>query len=149
MTDSAPIPIVAEITIDAPIDHVWEVATSEATVPRWLGCLNYRREVGTTFHMQQDRAKREAGDIAGATHCDVTVLQPPHKFSFTWYVPETAKTLVQISLFSEGAGRTFVRLVHEGWEQFPADMLKLFHDQLASGWRDSVLPGLKALAESQ
>lgn len=43
--------ILAEINIAASTDHVWETLTSEATVPQWLGCMGYRREVGITFHM--------------------------------------------------------------------------------------------------
>ncbi len=142
------LPIVAEIGIDAPIAHVWEVLTSEATVPDWLGCIGYRREVGTTFFMQQDAALRAKGDPTGATHCDVVLLEAPHKFNFTWYVPGTPKTLVQISLFSEGPSRTFVRLLHDGWAQFPPEMVKPFHAQLKSGWSGGVLPGLKRLAET-
>jgi uncharacterized protein YndB with AHSA1/START domain len=141
------LPIVAEISIDAPIAHVWEVLTSERTLPEWLGCINYRREVGTTFHMQQDAARRAAADTTGATFCDVALLEAPHKFNFTWYVPGTPATLVRISLFSEGGDRTFVRLSHEGWDQFPAEMVKPFHDQLKNGWSGAVLPNLKQAAE--
>jgi uncharacterized protein YndB with AHSA1/START domain len=140
------LPIVAEIQIDAPIDHVWEIMTGEASVPGWLGCLDYRRAVGTTFFMQPDPAKRAAGDRSGATHCDVVLLKPPHKFDFTWYVPGTPATLVEISLFSEGPDRSFVRLVHSGWQQFPVDAVRAFHAQLAGGWKSAVLPGLKAAA---
>lgn len=80
-------PILAEITIEAPIAHVWHVLTSAVTVPVWLGCVNYRPEIGATFHMQMDEMKRAAGDISGATWCDVLVLQEPHSFSFTWCRP--------------------------------------------------------------
>jgi uncharacterized protein YndB with AHSA1/START domain len=141
-------PIVAEISIEAPIAHVWEVMTSEDSVPGWLGCMNYRREVGTTFHMQPDPAKRQAGDISGATHCDVVTLRAPHNFDFTWYMPGTPATFVKISLFSEGPDRSFVRLSHEGWEQFPADMVRAFHEQLSGGWSGGVLPGLRRAAEA-
>lgn len=141
-------PIVGEILIEAPLLHVWEVMTAEASVKDWLGCINYRREVGATFHMQQDAGRRARGETEGATFCDVAVLEPPHRFEFTWYVPGTPKTLVRISLVEQGAGRTLVRLVHEGWEQFPAAMVKPFHDQLKSGWSGGVLPSLKRAAET-
>lgn len=96
------LPIIAEIQIEAPLDRVWETMTSTATVPRWLGCLNYAGREGTPFYMQPDRTKFAAGDTTGATHCDVVLLRPPHKFDFTWQVPGTPATLVEISLFSEG-----------------------------------------------
>lgn len=140
------VPIVAEITIDAPIEHVWEVLTSDATVPQWLGSADYRRIVGTTFQMSQD-GQRVTGAGDEAIRCDLITLQPPHKFSFTWYVPGAPKTLVQISLFSEGAGRTYVRLVHEGWEQFPPEEVRPLYDRLAGAWRQSALPKLRNIAQ--
>jgi uncharacterized protein YndB with AHSA1/START domain len=140
-------PIVAEIGIDAPLDRLWPVMTGEGTAPGWLGCMNYHAAVGATFHMQPDAAKRQAGDTGGATHCDIVTLKPPHKFDFSWYMPGTPQTMVEISLFSEGPARSFVRLVHGGWEQFRAEDVRAIHDQLARGWRDSVLPNLKQLAE--
>lgn len=147
MTDH-PLPdIVAEIAINAPIAHVWETLTSEATVPNWLGCMGYRREVGVTFYMQQDPAKREQGDSTGATHCTVIRLDRPSSFHFTWFVPGTPETTVEVSLSEVGPKRTSVTMRHRGWDQFPADMVKPFHDQLKSGWTSGVLPALKAAAE--
>ena len=67
----------------------------------------------------------------------------------TWFQPGTPETNVQISLFSEGPHRTFVRLMHDGWDQFPHDAVKPFYDQLMSGWKSSVLPGLRRLAQSK
>ena len=145
---TAPLPdIIARISINAPMDHVWETLTSEMTVPQWLGCLGYRREVGVTFYMQQDSAKREQGDTTGATHCEVVLLERPGRFHFTWFVPGTPETMVEITLSPAGPGDTEVTLLHRGWDQFPADMVKPFHDQLKSGWTSGVLPALRAVAE--
>jgi uncharacterized protein YndB with AHSA1/START domain len=148
MSEAPLLPIVAEIRINAPIERVWQVLTSEQSAPQWLGCMDYRREVGATFFMQQDPELRAKGDTTDATHCTVTLIQEPHKFNFTWFVPGTPETLVQISLFSEGPSRSFVRLMHDGWDQFEPDPARAFYDQLALGWRDNVLPGLRRLAES-
>lgn len=93
------LPIVAEIGIDKPIDKVWDVLTGAATVPLWLGAMDYQPELGTTFFMQQDPEKQATHDTDGATWCDVVLLQKPHKFDFSWYVPGTEATMVQISLF--------------------------------------------------
>jgi len=142
------LPIVAEIPIEAPLERVWDVMTSVATVPKWLGCMNYTGAEGSTFHMQPDGTKRAAGDTGGATFCDILTLKPPHKFDFSWYVPGTPATTVELSLFSEGPDRSFVRLVHSGWNLFPADMVKPFHDQLSSAWKGDVLPNLKRVAEA-
>ena len=147
MTETSLADIITSISIDAPIAHVWETLTSEATVPQWLGCIGYRREVGVTFYMQQDAALREQGDPTGATHCTIKRLEPPHRFDFNWFVPGTPETTVEIALSATGPQRTEVALRHIGWEQFPPEMVKPFHDQLKSGWSSGVLPALKAASE--
>ena len=141
------LPIIAEIAIAAPIDKVWEVLTAESTVPEWLGAMDYKAELGTTFFMQQDPEKKGAGDTEGSTWCDVALLDKPHKFDFSWYLPGTPQTMVQISLFSEGPADTFVRLMHDGWDDFEREAIEDFYDQLAGNWETEVLPRLKELAE--
>lgn len=142
-------PIVATIDIDVPIAVVFDTMTSESAVPNWLGCLNYRREVGTTFHMQPDPQKRAVGDLTGATHCDVTAIDPPRRLAFTWYVPGTPKTTVTISLDAIAQNRTRATLIHEGWDQFPPEMVRPFHEQLKGGWSGGVLPSLKRVSEQR
>jgi uncharacterized protein YndB with AHSA1/START domain len=149
MSEAPLLPIVAEIAIEAPIEHVWDILTSEASVPQWLGCMDYKFQQGATFYMQQDPALRAKGDPSGATHCTIVLIQKPHKFNFTWFQPGTPETLVQISLFSEGPGRTFVRLMHDGWDQFPPDAVRPFYDALTSGWSGAVLPNLKRVATTR
>ena len=57
------LPIVAEIDVNAPIERVWEVMVGETTLPQWLGAMDYRRQVGTTFFMQQDPEKKANGIV--------------------------------------------------------------------------------------
>ncbi len=146
MSEAPLVPIVAETTITAPIAHAWEVLTSEATVPHWLGCMDYKRQVGATFFMQQDPELRKARDTSGATHCTIRKLDKPNKFVFSWFQPGTPETSVEFHLFPDGPDKTLVRLIHDGWDQFPADAVRPFYDQLSSGWRSSVLPSLKRAA---
>ena len=141
------LPIIAEIAIAAPIDKVWEVLTAESSVPEWLGAMDYKAELGTTFFMQQDPEKKAVGDTEGSTWCDVALLDKPHKFDFSWYLPGTPQTMVQISLFSEGPADTFVRLMHDGWDDFEREAIEDFYEQLAGNWETEVLPRLKELAE--
>jgi uncharacterized protein YndB with AHSA1/START domain len=142
------LPIVAEVSVAAPLEQVWLVLVGAKTVPQWLGALDYRPEVGTTFFMQPDPEKKARHDTEGATWCDVLVMQKPHRFNFSWYVPGTPQTMVQISLFSEGARSTAVRLIHDGWDDFEREAIEDFYDGLAAGWQNDVLPALKRLAES-
>lgn len=142
------LPIIAEISIDRPIDRVWDVVVGETTLPQWLGAMDYRPEVGSTFFMQQDPDKKAARDTDGATWCDVLLIQKPHKLNFSWYLPGTPQTQVAVSLFSEGPQRSFVRLMHDGWDDFEREAIEGFYNQLAAGWKNDVLPSLKRLAEA-
>ena len=142
MSEGLP-PIVCTIAIAAPIDHVWRVMTAQEEVPHWLGCMEYTGEPGSTFYMQPDAARRGAGELEGATHCDVERLEPPHRFSFSWYMPGTPKTFVHLLLETDGEG-TNVTLRHEGWDQFPPEMVAPIRDMLSGGWESFVLPALRA-----
>ena len=134
------------IEIAAPPARVWEVLTAEGLVEQWLGCMGYRSEIGTIFYMQQDPARRAAGDTKGATHCEVLALEPPRRMLFSWYYPDMPKTEVQITLEAAGSG-TRVALVHTGWDQYDGDQIKAIRDALAGGWGSYVLPQLKRVAE--
>lgn len=142
------LPIIAEISIAAPVERVWDVLVGESTVPQWLGAMDYKPQVGTTFFMQQDPDKKAKRDTEGSTWCDVLVLQKPLRFEFSWYLPGTPETMVHINLFAEGTNRSFVRLMHDGWDDFEREAIEDFYEQLARGWAEDVLPSLKRLAES-
>ena len=146
MSQAPLVAIVAETVIEAPVAHVWDVLTSEARVPAWLGCLDYRAVVGATFFIQLDPALKRAGDTSGAAHCTVQLFEKPTKFVFSWFEPGAPETSVEFHLFAAGAGRTQVRLIHDGWEQFPADTIEPFYEAIKARWRSSLLPALKRAA---
>lgn len=141
-------PIRHSVAIAVPIDHLWQVLTGPATVSQWLGCLAYDGQVGHTFYMQSDPAKRVANDLSGATHCDLETLEAPHRFVFSWYMPGTPKTHVSFTLTAISTTSTQVELVHDGWDQFPAEMVRGIRDMLDGGWSSAVLPGLARAALS-
>jgi uncharacterized protein YndB with AHSA1/START domain len=135
------------IQIEASRARVWTVLTGEGLVEEWLGCFGFRPVVGTLFYMQPDPAKRESGDVEGATHCELEALEVPERMRFSWFMPGTPKTRVTIEL-SDSAGGTLVRLRHGGWEQFDEEEVRSIHAMLAGGWKSFVLPGLKRVAEA-
>lgn len=141
--------IVDSIEIDAPIKTVWRALTLPESVRQWFGCLQYDAEVGHVFYMQPDAEKREDGNIDGATHCEVLVLEPDERMEFSWYMPDTPKTLVTIRLVARGDDATTVMLTHSGWDQFPREAVEDFWRQLKNGWTSFVLPKLKAHAEAR
>lgn len=140
--------IAHSIDIEAPRTTVWDVMTGAGSVPHWLDCMNYDMRPGATFHIQPDRAKRAAGDISGATWCDVEALKAPELFTFSWYMPGTPKTTVSIRLEDLGGDVTRATLTHSGWSPFPAEMVQAIHAMLDGRWKSFVLPNLKTAAEA-
>ena len=137
------------IDIDAPRERVWTSMTSEGLVEHWLGCIGFKPEVGATFYMQPDGAKRDSGNIEGATHCEIEELDRPDRIAFSWFIPGTPKTRVTIELSDLGPSATRATLVHSGWAQFDADTIRPIYDMLNGGWSSFVLPGLKRVAEDR
>lgn len=148
MTTDALAPIVGEITLDVSQERAWKVLTEPDYVVRWLGCLNYTGTVGNVFHMQQDANKRATGDVSGATHCEILTLKKPDTFCFSWFVPGTPATEVEIRLSSLAPKQTKVTLTHSGWDKFRAADVRMFWEALQGGWKSWVLPGLKQVAET-
>lgn len=146
MTATALADIEQGITIEAGIDRAWDVLTDPSHVAAWLGCLQYQAETGHLFYMQPDPAKRAAGDIDGATHCEILEITPPTRLAFSWFLPGTPRTTVTLTLEARDAGATQVTLAHTGWDQFEAGDVRAIHEQLIVGWRDFVLPGLARAA---
>lgn len=138
--------IEAVIEIEAPPARAWRALIEPDLVESWLGALGYFPKLGRVFYMQPDAKKRDAGDIEGATHCQIDVLEPQRRLRFSWYYPETPKTYVTLTL-TPIPGGTHVALVHAGWEPFGPDVRPI-RDALADGWSGNALPQLKALVES-
>lgn len=135
------------ILIEAGRARVWETLTAPALVEAWLGCLRFSGRVGDVFYMQPDAARRAAGSIEGATHCAIESLEPERLMRFSWYLPGTPETHVEIRLSGPEAGPTSVQLAHTGWDQFDDEAIRPIHDMLSGGWRGFVLPNLKRSAE--
>ncbi len=146
MSDALP-SILETIEIAADSQQVWRVLTDEDSTPAWLGCMRYKSQVGAIFYMQPDQAKAKAGDVSGATHCEILALEPSALFKFSWFLPGMAPTFVSIRLEATGPRATRVVLEHEGWDKFPADQIKPIRDMLVGGWKSFVLPNLRRACE--
>lgn len=136
------------ISVDVAQLAAWRCLTQPEYVPHWLGCMQYEKQLGHVFYMQQDPDKRGANDTSGATHCEILALEEPSLFRFSWYLPGTPETRVTFRLSSTDSG-TNLAFLHDGWDQFDEQSIRAVRDALAEGWQTFVLPGFKELAESQ
>lgn len=139
--------IETSIEINASREHVWKVLTEPEYVTQWLGCMRYQNTLGHVFYMQQDGLKRQADDVSGATHCRIDTLNESEVFAFSWYMPGTPETRVEIRLTATAPKLTSVTLIHSGWDQFEPEQIRAIRDMLAGGWSSFVLPQLKLAAE--
>ncbi|MGE0829184.1 MAG: SRPBCC domain-containing protein [Hyphomonadaceae bacterium] len=142
-------PIVADVIVAANVEDAWRAVSGAETFPRWFAALNYQPRVGAQFHLQPDDSKRARGDVSGAMVCEVEALEPLSRMQFSWGAPGRAKTWVVIGLRPIDPRQTFVRLHHSGWDQFPRHEIQPIRDELWRGYRDFVMPALKALCEGR
>lgn len=131
------------IEIHAPVERVWEALSTPEQIRQWLGCRDFKAEIGHEFHLQPDVAKRHEHHAEGVTHCTVLALRANEELSFDWYVPERPKTHVSISLEARARDCTGVRLVHSGWDRIPRQAVEPIWRQLDRGWGSAVLPQLR------
>jgi uncharacterized protein YndB with AHSA1/START domain len=136
-------PINHTIIVKASLERVWQALTDPAQVQIWVGAIGFKPEIGAKFEFHAP----PQGEWDGITYSELLVLEKPHKMAFSWYVPNTPVTVVEITLRDLGS-QTEVTLVHSGWDQFPPEV-KPIRDQLDHGWGGFVLPQLAALVESQ
>jgi uncharacterized protein YndB with AHSA1/START domain len=138
--------VTSVIEIAAPRERVWEALTDPRQVARWMGCLQFRAEVGHVFYLQPHRERRAAGDVTDAIACRLEILDRPRRLAFGWTFPDTADTHVDIRV-REIPGGAHVRLVHSGWDQFDERETAELRDGLGVAWHSVALPALKAVVE--
>jgi uncharacterized protein YndB with AHSA1/START domain len=138
--------IVAEITINASVDRIFEALTDPAQRVKWWG-LKGRFE---TTHVESDlrpggRWAMRGFGMGGKPFCVVgeyRAIERPRLLAFTWlpdWDEEATETLVRFELHEQG-GVTTVRLTHSG---FASDGSRARHQ----GW-PQILGWLKGYAES-
>ncbi|TCP18996.1 uncharacterized protein YndB with AHSA1/START domain [Scopulibacillus darangshiensis] len=122
------------VTVNAPIQKVWEaVATSEG-IAAWFMPNDFQPEEGFEFHLN-------AGPF-GMSPCKVTEIDPPNRLSFKW-----GKDWKVTFELAEKDGQTEFTLIHSGWD---ADKITEFDEAhtLVRGRMDHGWAGLvKKLAE--
>lgn len=116
------------VTIEAPIQKVWEqVATAEG-IAEWFMPNDFKAEAGYEFHLQSP---------FGPSPCKVTEIEEPHRLSFMW---DTEGWVVTFHLKEMGDKKTEFTLIHGGWKQ-PDEVIgkaneqsSVIHARMTGGW---------------
>jgi uncharacterized protein YndB with AHSA1/START domain len=126
----------AVITVDqfvaAAPAKVWRGLTEPELLARWWAPGDIAAVVGHTFHLQMPGW--------GAVPCEVTVVEPPQRFVYTF----NGNWTLTWTLVAEGTG-TRLLLEHSGFDLDDRRSRDAF-ERMGPGWRDLVVPRLARLA---
>ena len=104
-----------ERTFAAPIDAVWTAITDRDAMSVWYFELKeFKPEVGFEFSFVVEHEENRFDH-----RCRITEVIPGRKLAYTWrYEGHAGESLVTWELSDEG-GKTRLRLIHEGLDNFP------------------------------
>ncbi|MFD2170994.1 SRPBCC family protein [Tumebacillus lipolyticus] len=92
-----------QLVFDAPIEKVWKAVATSDGIAAWFMPNNFQPILGYEFVLN-------AGNF-GDSPCKVTVLEPPHRLSFTW-----GKDWTLSFELKDLDGKTEFTLIHSGWD---------------------------------
>jgi uncharacterized protein YndB with AHSA1/START domain len=128
-----------EITIDAPVEKVWELITRPEHVGRWFG------DAGAEIELRPGGAMTLRWEDYGTVHAVVERVEPMTRFAYRWApYPEPGgqkpvpgnSTLIEFTL-SEIDGGTRLHLLESGFESLDASREKQeeLREGNAKGWK--------------
>ena len=133
-------PIIKEVTINAPIEKVWKAITDKDEMKNWyFELVDFKPEVGFEYSFTGGTEERSYLHL-----CKVTEVIPGKKLVHSWrYDGFEGISFVTWELFDEN-GKTRVVLTHSGLETFPADTNPDFApDNFKMGWNEIIGKSLK------
>ncbi|CAG9621616.1 SRPBCC family protein [Sutcliffiella rhizosphaerae] len=119
------------VTIDAPINKVWEKVASSKGIEEWFMPNNFEPEEGHEFTLQSP---------FGPSPCKVLEVDKPKKLSFSW----DSEGWIITFLLNEGDGQTEFTLIHGGWKEADVILLKanekssVVRERMNGGWSQIV-----------
>ncbi len=127
--------IVAEYDLPYPPEKVWRALTEPELLAAWLMPNDIRAVVGHRFTL---RTQPVAG-WDGVVHCEVLVVEPPQRLSYSWSggsdqlkaYGHSLDTIVTWTLAPSATGGTHLRLDHDGFT--PRDTFAF--EAMGKGWR--------------
>lgn len=128
--------VVVEREIPHPPEKIWRALTEPHLIQEWLMKNDFQPVVGHRFNLR--------GEWGGVLDCEVLVVEPNERLSYTWNYPHddaayNLKSIVTLTLTPTGKG-THLRMeqtgfrpeqkqayhgAQHGWQQFLANLDQL------------------------
>lgn len=134
------------MTLDAPIEDVWDAWTTEEGVATFFSeNATIELRPGGAYEILFDMSAPEG--TRGCEGCRVLAFDPPHMISFTWNAPpkfgalRQHQTHVTVHLTELGLNRTRLDFLHEGFGD--SETWAEIHRYFEVAWGGQVLPRLE------
>ena len=136
-------PLVIERIYNAPIEKVWSALTDNEQMKQWYFQLDdFKPEVGFEFQFSGGDKEKVFVHL-----CKVMEVIPGRKLAYSWRYQEfEGDSLVTFELYDE-AGKTRVKLTHEGLETFPQNNPSFARSSFNQGWNEILGKSLKEFLE--
>jgi len=137
-------PIEKKLTVNAPVNRVWEALTDPTELQKWMMMsTNFEPTAGKDFTFQAEASE----EWDGVFKCSVKEVVENKKLSYTWDTAFiNAETLVEFEL-TENGDKTELSLVHSGWDKLAANQedTRKSHSE---GWDMRFVQKFKEVVES-
>lgn len=122
-----------ELTVEAPIEIVWEALTTAEHLAQWFG------DSAEIDLRPGGRARFGWSEYDNKTEAIIEIVERPTRFSFRWEAlkntpVEEASTVVEFELVPVG-DRTRLTMVESGFSSLPEDEYDERFKENTSGWQ--------------
>ena len=137
-------PIEKKLTVNAPVNRVWEALTDPIEVQKWMMMsTNFEPTAGKDFTFQAESSE----EWDGVFKCSVKEVVENKKLSYTWDTAFiNAATLVEFEL-TENGDKTELSLIHSGWDKMVANQEETRKSH-SDGWDLRFVQKFKEVVES-
>ena len=138
-------PIIKEVLLNAPVSKVWKAISDKEKMKQWyFDIAEFKPEVGFEFQFSGKGHKGE-----NYLHlCKITEVIPGKKLTYSWrYDNYPGNSFVTFELLEE-AGKTRLRLTHEGLETFVTDNPDFARESFNEGWTYLITKAIKEFVEA-